>query len=369
MNKKGDLSVIHKNFTEINLEDIIALKVNEIEEGKSLDFKAELKLKEKSSRREFAADITSFANTVGGDLIIGVSEEKGIVTEINGIEIEDKDKFKQSIDNFLRDFVEPQLVGVEISLYPLAGQKEVIHIRIPQSYNGPHIVNGERFYGRNNSGKYALDYTEIKQRFLLSSQVQDKIKQYHINRIMKAKANEGYFETGNGPAILLNVVPLQAFIENNFVISLSPERFDLSPLVGNGYNNTVHFEGIGGENGATYQHLNRQGIIEFLDKKSLSSWSKGSIPATAVTNALLKSVERAFKNLSELNLPGPYLLLTAFLDVKGLVVKIEHGWESESLKKNDLLFPMVTITDSGNLQEYENILNELFMNAAGSYKR
>ncbi|AZV60316.1 hypothetical protein [Peribacillus frigoritolerans] len=63
--------MLDKPFSELCLEDVLALKTNGVEEGKSIDFKFEIHLDNSSQGKEFAADITSFANTTGGDLIIG----------------------------------------------------------------------------------------------------------------------------------------------------------------------------------------------------------------------------------------------------------------------------------------------------------
>jgi len=363
--------LINKPFANITLDDILSLQTNEIEEGKSIDYKQELHLDNKSNKKEFAADITSFANTVGGDLIIGVSEGRGIITEIKGIKINDKDKLRQDIENLLRDIIQPQIMGLEIAFYPFE-QKYIMHIRIPQSFNGPHIVNGERFYGRNTTGKYPFDYVEIKQRFILSNQVQERIKNYHIERMMKVKADEGYYETGHGTTILIHVVPIQSFTENVYVSTLTHDRFELAPLYGTSYEPVIQFEGItgirrGGER-ASYHHINRQGIIEITDKVLLNRDPSLPILGKTIIERSLMVLPHAFNNLGELGLYGPYLISTAILDVKGRIINHnEFGFSESPIRQNDMIFPSIIITDPTNMDEYEQMLKELLMNAAGYF--
>jgi len=360
--------MFHKPFAEITIDDIIALQTNGVEEGKTIDYKLTVSPENRNQRKEFAADITSFANTIGGDLIIGVKEEMGIIADIPGIEVTDKDKLLQDIENILRDAIEPQIMGLEMSFYPVENN-HVLHIRVPQSYNGPHIVSGEKFYGRNNAGKYPLDYVEIKQRFTLSNQVQERIKQYHIERIMKIKADEGYWETGNGSAVLINIVPLKTFSENVYISALTPQRFKLEPLFGTGgYDHKIQFEGIAGIEGNSYHHLNRQGIVEIVDKEILSR-IENSIHSKWIIERTLEVIPESFLNFNKLGLYGPYIVLTSILDVKGRIIRYNgHGFSSSRLRQNDMIFPAVMITDPSNLSEYDQMLKELFMNASGYFQ-
>jgi len=361
--------MLNKPFNEVCFEDIQALKTNGIEEGKSIDYKMEIHLDSSSQRKEFAADITSFANTSGGDLIIGVSEEQGIITEIQGIEVADKDKLLQRIESILRDTVDPQITGLDMKFYQIENEnKYILHIRVPQSYVGPHITNGEKFFGRNNAGKYPLDFVEIKQRFTLSNQVQEKIKHYHLERIMKIKADEGYWELQNNASLLINIVPLQSFSESVYVTALTHNRFKLNTLFGDGSNNyKIQFEGIAGLDWYSYHHINRQGIIEIADKQLLNS--QDIIYAKPIIERILKTIPSAFFNLNELGLHGPYVILTSVLDVKDRKFSYnEHGFSSSTLRQNDMIFPAILITDPSDLKEYDRVLKELFMNTAGHFQ-
>jgi hypothetical protein len=48
------------------------LRTNGVAEGRQLDYKEQLPISSDDDKREFLGDVTSFANTAGGDLIYGV---------------------------------------------------------------------------------------------------------------------------------------------------------------------------------------------------------------------------------------------------------------------------------------------------------
>lgn len=64
MLKKGGLAVINKHITEICIRDLQMLIDNEVGEGKSLEYKSELNIGSGDERKEFLADISSFANSI-----------------------------------------------------------------------------------------------------------------------------------------------------------------------------------------------------------------------------------------------------------------------------------------------------------------
>ncbi len=68
------------NLSEQNLLDQIAAGVPE---GVLLDYKKELYGGGDSDVKEFLKDVSSFANTAGGHLVIGVDEAAGVPTGIS----------------------------------------------------------------------------------------------------------------------------------------------------------------------------------------------------------------------------------------------------------------------------------------------
>ena len=86
--------MINKNLEEIDESDLQHLVDEEITEKKTLDYKSELPGNRESDKKEFLAEVSSFINTIGGDLIYGITEnrENGKPEALIGIDIENVDQ-------------------------------------------------------------------------------------------------------------------------------------------------------------------------------------------------------------------------------------------------------------------------------------
>ena len=67
--------IIGKSFKNIKFEDIDRLVNNRVCESRYLDYKRKINLEKGDDRKEFLFDICSFANSEGGVIIYGVSEQ------------------------------------------------------------------------------------------------------------------------------------------------------------------------------------------------------------------------------------------------------------------------------------------------------
>ena len=68
--------MISKNIDQIIENDLKALIDNSVLEGKTIEYKQSLPSNSDSDKKEFLADISSFANASGGDLIYGIIENR-----------------------------------------------------------------------------------------------------------------------------------------------------------------------------------------------------------------------------------------------------------------------------------------------------
>lgn len=66
--------MIPKDIKQIIQSDIQELIDNSVPEGKTIEYKRELPKKSDKAKKEFLADVSSFANSSGGDLILGIEE-------------------------------------------------------------------------------------------------------------------------------------------------------------------------------------------------------------------------------------------------------------------------------------------------------
>lgn len=79
------MSLHSKRLDSIRLEDLQRLVENSVGESKLPDFIMELHLDNKDSKKNLVHDVIAFANSQGGDLVIGVDEKDGFASEICGM--------------------------------------------------------------------------------------------------------------------------------------------------------------------------------------------------------------------------------------------------------------------------------------------
>jgi predicted HTH transcriptional regulator len=172
--------VIQKRLEEVTEGDLVALIENQVREGRTIDYKRELPGGNDASKKEFLADVSSFANTSGGDLIFGMEEVEALPTEIVGIQSGDLDRERQRLESMMASGLEPR-IRYEVKDVICEGGKRVLILRMDRSWSGPHRVvfqQSDRFWGRNSSGKYPLDVNELRAAFTLSRE--PLIKAQHL---------------------------------------------------------------------------------------------------------------------------------------------------------------------------------------------
>ena len=153
--------MIDKPISEINIDDIQHLIDTGVEESRTLDYKMEFD-KAGYGSSDFLANFVAFANSVGGDLIIGVEEgsgeDKGKPKKMIGISITGEDKDRLSLNNTIRDRISPRFMDFQVQYIKLDDGKYIVVIRIKQSWNKPHMINNASrdFFIRNTSGKHAM---------------------------------------------------------------------------------------------------------------------------------------------------------------------------------------------------------------------
>ena len=75
--------MIFKPLDQLIKEDIENLVVNEVPEGKSIEYKEQLPGGTDSDKKEFLADVSSFANAGGGHILYGIKEKRNAANEGN----------------------------------------------------------------------------------------------------------------------------------------------------------------------------------------------------------------------------------------------------------------------------------------------
>ena len=142
-------------------EDIEKLIINEVEENIHLDYKASGALdKDDKKRTEITKDVSAFANSDGGIIVYGVSEEDHRPQRISPID--GKMYTKEWLENVIQ-LIQPRIDDLKI--YPIRindlGQSIYV-VKIPRSGNAPHMARDKRYYKRFNFKSEPMEDYEVK---------------------------------------------------------------------------------------------------------------------------------------------------------------------------------------------------------------
>jgi hypothetical protein len=318
--------MIAKRLEDIAFEDIASLLTNEVRENRSLEYKSQLPHEAESSKVPFLAEVSALANTDGGDLIIGVVDDKGAPTEICGVTLEDPDKEVLRIEGAILSGIEPRIPSLSIAV--LRGEERtVILIRVGKSWHSPHRVtfrDHSKFYRRNSAGKYPMDVSELRTAFLQSEQVAERIRSFRKLRLEKLKKEQELpVPLHPGAKAVLHLVPLSAFTRSSYVALDTYENAQLSlrPMRSSGWNHRYNLDGIvtfsGGryEASTAYTQFFRNGIVEAV---SSLAWYREEkcIASQAYEREMIEAAKSYLAGYRSLGIDPPVYFFISLLGIK-----------------------------------------------------
>jgi len=352
--------------------DLRSLVNNQVAEGKSIEYKLMLPGASVEDKTEFLGDVSSFANTVGGNIVYGMLEEAGIAKQLRGLKIKDPDAEILRLENMIRDGVEPRLPGVSIRSLPLQASAVAIVIWIPRSWSAPHRVKlNSRFYARSSAGKYPLDVAELRTAFTVSETVTERIRNFRADRLLRISSGETPVPMTEGGKIVLHIIPLDTFqMPANF--NLAALTKDLGRLIPRNYPSAAHrfnFDGLliyRARPGPTYSYVQvfRNGSIEFVDV--LVTPDDPVIPV-GYERELLSNLPRFVSNQKELGVDPPLFIMLSLLGVKNCTMPLRWSFEERHpIGRDNLVIPEVMVENfEFDQAELMRPLFDTVWNAAG----
>lgn len=306
-------------------------------ETKVLELKSALPAMNREGRIEFLADTSSLVNTTGGELIFGICQNKetGRIEAIPGISVENIDQEIQRLENMLRDGLKPRILSKEIIPIPWEDNKLVLLIRLPKSMIGPHRVTfdgHDKFYGRNANGKYPLDVDELRIAFNHSQTVVDKIRSFHIDRLLKIVGNETFLPLEDTPRRILHLIPASSFSSYaQYDLSyFHRNQLELTSLGSPPFNVQYNLDGIISffipspeRKCFSYLQLYRNGIIEAVREEAVieGSFAISAFERDMAQNARgLGDLKYLLALLQKLNIPPFFYFFLAFSGLNGYKV-------------------------------------------------
>ncbi len=350
--------MINKSIGEITEQDLQTLVAQKELEGKTIEYKQELPGNTDTDKKEFLADISSFSNSSGGDLIYGVVEDQGMPKALDGLDIGDFDQIKQRLENLVRDGIEPRIPSLNIQPVPLSNTRTALVIRVPKSWSSPHRVRyqgHDKFYSRNSTGKYQLDVAELRIAFNLSETVTERIRNFRRDRISNIVANETPILLPDTAKMVLHLIPITAFssVQSHELSKIASHSEKMSPMFSSsGWSNRYNLDGFltyadGGEQKHSYVQLFRNGIIEAVETSMLEPTEHGRlIPSLLYEQKLIHSLSNYLSVLETLTVEPPIFVFLALLGVKGYRMgtnRFIHVYEDHVIDRDIILLPEITI--------------------------
>jgi hypothetical protein len=323
----------------------------EVREGRVIEYKSALPGRADGDRVEFLADVSSFANASGGDILYGIKEQGGAPVEICGVGDTDLDAEIRRLESMMRDGIDARMPGVACRGIQTNDGKWVIAIRVPQSWAGPHMVTlkqHSRFYSRNSAGKYALDVQELRSAFAASEAVGERIRQFRLERIGKIMARETPVPLVARAMVVLHILPLASFAPGvrRDLISEGADARGLQTLHGGLFDWRYNFDGLlgrdtPGEAGecSAYTQVFRDGRIESVSASMLGQQGRASkyIPSEAFERRLLEGTLALVRYADLRGITPPLALGATLIYVRGARMAVSNRLEEGSAIDREVL--------------------------------
>lgn len=324
------MALLHISLDQIDEARLNALIAAEAAESRTIEYKRTTYGAGHGDYAEFLADISSFANTSGGDLLLGMAATNGIPTQITPLTTPMDPEIRQ-LDDIARGGLQPRIVNIEFQPVPIGAGGNVLIIRVPRSYNAPHRVirqGSTRFWARSSAGKYEPDVNELRKLFNASPQLADRIRNFRLDRVAKIASGQAPVQLMDRGTLILHIVPLSAFDASPTTLPLREIAQDFRSFVPIGLSTangvSINFDGVLKTSNAeprailhrAYLQLYRNGIIETVNS-TLSAVGSGTPTIANLDDVLISEVMRCVNNLAAVGVEPPYALLISLVDVGG----------------------------------------------------
>ncbi len=207
---------------DYTLQDIIDLIDNEMEESIHLEFKSAGAVgKWDSKKAEMTKDVSAFANSDGGIIVYGLTEENHKASALSFIDgtVFTKEWFEQVINSGIQQKIN------DIRIYPIRNKgkiEETIYVvKIPKSYNTPHMSKDRKFYRRYNFEAVPMEEYEIRELYNRKSHSKLQIQSYYIGRNCNAdKENETEDKNFQSYHFIAQIANIGAMPESSYKLNI-----------------------------------------------------------------------------------------------------------------------------------------------------
>ena len=371
------------DITEYDLQSLVDQKENE---GRNLDYKKTLILGNPRFAEELRKDVSAFANSAGGDLVFGISEQGGTPQALCGFDLGSStaEQYQNGLIEILQSRIKPRIQGIAIRMLSISNGKSVAIVRIPKSFARPHQIEvGSKdfqFWFRHDRTNQRMDVDELRTVILSSDTLTERLRSFRIERIGNVLSGQTPIALLDCTKIVMHLVPLTAYeltTRYDLSLMLNSRIGLLNPIYANFHDvPRYNFDGILAHDrysteaaGGSYVQVFRNGIIESVEGR-LFSYSEGkSLDMARIEEFLFQALGRYLKVQQNLGVNPPVVLMLSLLGVSGYYIDMGRPgiYRGDKIIHEDtLLLPEELIDDLDD--EEQEIMKPIFdriWNAAG----
>ncbi|XYH99460.1 helix-turn-helix domain-containing protein [Sorangium sp. So ce1128] len=328
--------VFNKPFAEITMEDVERLVRDEVQEGRQLDYKAELPGKADPDKRSFVKDLTALANAAGGYIIYGIGDRKDASGKntgspaLVGLPGINADQEILRLEGMARANIDPIIPGLQMKALGDPAAVQVIVVHVPKSWSAPHMIivdKDTRFWSRGSGGNQPMDVREIRSAFLLSAEMPTLIRRFRDERLGRIMADETPVPLlrHTSAKLVLHLVPFSSMGVDAHVDLVAWESGtpSIRPLTSRQWSGRFNFDGYvvfsGSNEGPqfAYTQLFRTGAIEAVLHVGFGQEGMPLLAPWDIERTIIDGLKQHLPLYQRHGVDLPIVVAVSFIGVKG----------------------------------------------------
>jgi hypothetical protein len=362
---------------KITVDMLRSLIEARIAEGQAIEFKRTINVSGTEAKKKLCAELVSFANASGGDIVFGMDEKDGIASELIALPEFDADRTELQLRQIFDSNIEPPVPGLEFCPVEIGLKQFALVLRTPRSWARPHALLNEilKFLVRDGNRRRAFTLRELREVFGLSASIAERMKQFRAERIASLATDNTPAPLLSRTLFVLHVMPQSAFD--------TPQSIDLSFLMKNntliwpmrdtGFSTKLNFDGVlsyfPGDHLprktkalSSYVQVFRDGCVEAVTTEFFHDVEGQKVIFPTYEAYVEKALHNHLRLLRELGIEPPMFVSLAFIGAQDYSVAPSDKWNritpGSPIAREVLIVPETPIYEYSST--YYDVLRESF---------
>lgn len=335
------------DIVESHLQSFVGARA----EDTYIDFKVDWS---QASHDGLAADVCAFANTEGGDIVIGMAENDRVASKLVGIDCDNVDQQLRKVEEGIRSRIEP-LAWFRVRHISLDSGKSAFIIRIEASVAAPHRVSKNGiFYSRGSTGNREMDIFQVRESFMRGTFAEERIRHFRATRaaalpntmepLISSQNAWALFQVVSVPAMMRSrLVQAEVLKDSAFNIAIfgseqstgAPVRFNLDGVVRGRDLNKVQLFRDG--------RIEAQRLLSVIDPRTRSGTElPEQIELGVIRDGVRKALPNYIEALQEWNFPPPYSASLTLSNMRNMSIVLSETGGSFAADRRVIEIPEVT---------------------------